>query len=56
MTEYIVAYDTDLTVKGELIRCKDCRFQNMGECEHKLGLLVANDENYCSYGEKRTDD
>ena len=37
----------------ELIRCKDCRYSNEGECEHKLGLIVANDENFCSYAERK---
>lgn len=39
----------------EIIRCKDCKWNNMGECEHFLGLLVANDENFCSYAERRDD-
>lgn len=30
-----------------VVRCKDCKWCNMGECEHKLGLIWANDENYC---------
>ena len=38
-----------------IVRCKDCKWCNMGECEHKFGLLVSNDENYCSYGEKDVD-
>ena len=38
-----------------VVRCKDCKWCNMGECEHKFGLLVSNDENYCSYGEKDVD-
>ena len=37
----------------EVIHCRDCRYENMGECEHKFGLLVANEENYCSYAERR---
>lgn len=40
----------------EVVRCKDCKWCSMGECEHKLGLIVANDENYCSYGERKGGD
>lgn len=36
-----------------VVRCKDCKWCNMGECEHKLGLIWANDENYCSLGERK---
>ena len=39
----------------EVVRCRECRWCNMGECEHKFGLLVSNDENYCSYGERDGD-
>ena len=39
----------------EVVRCRECRWCNMGECEHKFGLLVSNDENYCSYGERGVD-
>ena len=39
----------------EVVRCRECRWRNMGECEHKFGLLVSNDENYCSYGERDVD-
>lgn len=38
-----------------VVRCRECRWCNMGECEHKFGLLVSNDENYCSYGERSVD-
>lgn len=38
-----------------VVRCRECRWCNMGECEHKFGLLVSNDENYCSYGERDVD-
>lgn len=44
------------SAQPEIIRCKDCKWCNMGECEHKLGLFVANDENYCSYAERRAGD
>ena len=39
-----------------VVRCKDCKWCNMGECEHKLGLIWANDENYCSLGERKDGD
>ena len=41
--------------RPEVVHCRDCRYENTGECEHKFGLLVANDENFCSYGERRED-
>lgn len=41
------------SAQPEIIHCRDCRYENMGECEHKFGLLVANDENYCSYAERK---
>ena len=47
------ALDKTPTVDAiEVVRCRECRWCNMGECEHKFGLLVSNDENYCSYGER----
>lgn len=39
MTEYIVAYDTDLTVRGELIRCKDCKHRILNENYGKKGYM-----------------
>lgn len=39
----------------EVVRCKDCKYADFGECTHKLGLIVADDENYCSYGERKDD-
>lgn len=39
-----------------VVRCRDCKWCNMGECEHEFGLLVANDENYCSFGERKDGD
>lgn len=39
----------------QVVRCRECRWCNMGECEHKFGLLVSDDENYCSYGERDVD-
>lgn len=50
------ALDKTPTVDAiEVVRCRECRWCNMGECEHKFGLLVSNDENYCSYGERDVD-
>ena len=40
----------------EVVHCRDCRYENTGECEYKFGLLVANDENFCSYGERRKEE
>lgn len=49
----IEAWNKRAEEDGKVIHCLDCRYENMGECEHKFGLLVANEENYCSYGERR---
>lgn len=53
---YIYDMEELPSAQPEIIRCKDCKWYNMGECEHKLGLFVANDENYCSYAERRAGD
>ena len=61
MTEYIVKEtDYPLAAKqeivGELIRCKDCKWRD--DCGHWLGCPVLNtdDDNFCSYAERRTDE
>lgn len=60
MAEYIIKVGEEgyekPTVIQELVRCKDCKWCNMGECEHKLGLIWANDENYCNLGEWKEGD
>ena len=41
--------------EAKIIHCKDCTFYdlNMGECDHKFGLLVANENSHCSLAERR---
>ena len=44
-----------------LIRCKNCKYQGSlnsegrPTCRHALGLVVADDESFCSYGDKKED-
>ena len=42
----------------DIVRCKDCKWYKQSEtfCENGNGLWQANDEAFCSYGERRTDD
>lgn len=51
---------------GELIRCKDCKWQHSdgdghGWCDRAIdngdgmSCVIADDENYCSHGERRED-
>lgn len=55
--DLIVAALNDLPPSDvvEVVRCKDCKYADFGECTHKLGLIVADDENYCSYGVRKDD-
>lgn len=41
----------------EIIQCKDCKWYDvdMGECDHKYGLLVANENSFCSRAERRSE-
>lgn len=63
--EYIYFVDdnpngTSGMTEEEIVRCKDCRYQAkplndvITPCEHCSGLMNAKDENFCSYGERRT--
>ena len=43
----------------EIVRCKDCRWQKisrksgLANCGHELGMMRADDNNFCSYGERK---
>ena len=39
-----------------VIRCKDCKYHGYNECFHKLGLMTAFDNNFCSYAERKEQD
>lgn len=39
------------TVKGELVRCKDCKFRDT-ECAI-WGIFMLRDDDYCSLGEQK---
>lgn len=56
MTEYIVAYDTDLNVKGELIRCKDCKHRDTDDCPMRFVEWIEwDDDGYTEYDDVVTD-
>ena len=40
----------------EIIRCKDCKYADDDcVCQHSMGLVIQDDDDYCSYAERRTD-
>ena len=42
---------------SEIIRCKDCKYADEdGVCQHSMGLAIQDDDDFCSYAERRTDD
>ena len=45
-------------VQPEIIRCKDCKFnQGNYKCLYSDSIIrVPNDNDFCSYGERRTDE
>lgn len=70
MNEWIVTYDDDgeELVKGQIVRCKDCKYFELNHIEHVDGipLILAHqictrwgngcktdDEGYCFMGERR---
>ena len=36
-----------------IVRCKDCKKFKNGICYDENGLVVAGDDDYCSYGKRR---
>ena len=61
MNEYIMSMETDMDGvdcyirKGELMRCKDCKFYHKTEDDQFCGQgsVVAFDEHYCSIAERK---
>ena len=39
----------------EVVRCKDCIYHNVPPCPMRLSLNWTNDNDYCSYGERRSE-
>lgn len=39
----------------EVVRCKDCIYHNVPPCPMRLSLNWTNDDDYCSYGERRSE-
>ena len=46
------AFEALPSAQPEITRCKDCKWHGYNECFHKLGLIAAFDNNYCSYAER----
>ena len=65
MKEYIMADYADdgqrigdLTVIGELVRCKDCKHWSWSDDEtycEELGIFNTHHNSYCSWGKKKDD-
>lgn len=37
----------------EVVRCKECAYHNTSPCPMRLSLGFTNNNNFCSYGERR---
>lgn len=57
-----VTLNSPISIQADMVavvRCKDCRWQNISRksgrniCGRENGLILADDNNYCSYGERR---
>lgn len=66
-SEIIVEFPTPLTdkekkmiygYKGEVVRCKDCKWRNALRCYHKRSSMddLVGENDYCSWGERREDE
>ena len=40
----------------EVVRCKDCIYHNVPPCPMRLSLNWTNDNDFCSYGERRSEE
>ena len=61
-TEIVLTINDAKTVDAvEVVRCKDCKNRDeiTGECKHPKAVgwdvLMLDDNDFCSYGERRTD-
>ena len=56
--EHATLVDIKEPLKVLVVRCKDCRYQKINRksgtknCGHVYGMITADDDNFCSYGEK----
>ena len=46
----------DSGVLVEVVRCKDCIYHNVPPCPMRLSLNWTNDNDFCSYGERRSEE
>lgn len=40
----------------EVVRCKDCKYQDNAPCPMRLSFNWTEDNDFCSYGERRAND
>lgn len=40
----------------EVVRCRDCKWYQKGECRETGGLMDVKPDDFCSYGERRCED
>lgn len=40
----------------EVVRCKDCDWWLDGKCSNVFAMVSFDENNFCSYGERRTED
>lgn len=61
MKEYIVRYENEYLQllpdkMQELVRCKDCEYNDDGECIIKAGWFPVKPDWFCADGERGADD
>ena len=45
------------SAQPEIVRCKDCKYaDNDGVCQNSVGLVIQDDDDFCSKAERRTDE
>lgn len=45
------------SAQPEIIRCKECRYVDEdGVCQNSKGLAIQDDDDYCSFAERTTDE
>ena len=53
--EKFCPYFKDKSQFVKIVRCKDCIYHNVPPCPMRLSLNWTNDNDYCSYGERRSE-
>lgn len=61
MAEYIMRMDGEgedshnLTRVGELVRCKNCVWFREGDCINPHGIMLPDEDDFCSWGQREED-